>query len=194
MRRLVITALLLFSPAAAAAQSLERPPVLMPSVRDIIELSRAGLGDEVLLALIDVNRTIYPVDPDTLKALKQAGVSQAVILAMVKSGREVPPPPVADIAPEPVPAPISAPVVTQPPQVVIVEREARDEPRVREVAVPVPVYVHVPAPRRHVAPRPERRPQEPVYWGFGGKLRPDAWKTAADVQKDARVPKEPQKK
>jgi hypothetical protein len=36
---------------------------------------------------------------------------------------------------------------------------------------------------------------EPVYWGFGGKLRPDAWKpTAADVQKDAKVPREPQKK
>jgi hypothetical protein len=43
--------------------------------------------------------------------------------------------------------------------------------------VAVPVYVPVPA-RGHVeTPDPPKAP-EPVYWGFGGKLRPDAWKPA----------------
>lgn len=168
---------------ASAAEAL--------TVRDVIELSRAGLGEEVLLALIDVDRGVYSIDPETLKALKQAGVPERVIVAMVRSGRATEPvqvPPVEALqeprAPEP--------------QVVVIDH--RDEPRVREVMVPVPVYVTVPTVRtrhrrfdhvgstieppfvpfqpglplvRSAAPEPKR---EPVYWGFGGKLRPDAWK------------------
>ncbi len=58
------------------------------TVRDIIELSRAGLGEEVLLALIDVDRGVYRIDNATLKSLKDAGVPERVIVALVRSGRE----------------------------------------------------------------------------------------------------------
>jgi hypothetical protein len=151
-------------------------------------LSRAGLGEDVLLALIDVNGGIYAIDPVTLKALKEARVSERVILALVRSGRERP------IVPEPQPV-VEPPVVqAPPPQVVVVEHHA---PEVREVLVPV--YVAVPTTRRHRSHRadhsqpttlppfipfqsgvstvkaPVHQPKEPVYWGFGGKLRPDAW-------------------
>jgi len=35
-----------------------------------------------------------------------------------------------------------------------------------------------------VAVRPRREPEpEPVYWGFGGKLRPDAWGQPQDRDK-----------
>ena len=80
---------------------------------------------------------------------------------------------------------------------VLIEREV-----VQEVPVAVPVYLTAGRARRHrsdpyVAPasvfvpfgqpataddRSQKRDRsdrgkkaEPVYWGFGGKLRPDAW-------------------
>lgn len=193
MRRrlgVLVLAMLGFVPAAEAL-----------TVRDVIELSKAGLGEDVLLALIDVDGGVYAIDPETLKSLKQAGVPERVIVAMVRSGRERPP--------EPLPPPVAeaAPPAPQP-QVVVIEHEA--EPRVREVMVPV--YVAVPTVpvrgRRHhdrsatvdtpfvpfqsgppvswpVTPEPKR---EPVYWGFGGKLRPDAWQPDGHKRERSETP------
>ena len=64
------------------------------TTRDIVELSKAGLAEEVLIALIDVHRPVFPVDTVTLKGLKDAGVAPNVIVAMIKSGREFRSPPV----------------------------------------------------------------------------------------------------
>jgi len=175
--RLVLVVAALIS-SAARAEAI--------TLREIIELTRAGLNDDILLALIEVDQQVFSIDPDTLKALKDAGVSSRVIVAIVKSGRtpQLRPDPVVEVQlPDP-------PV----PQVVVVER-----PVVHEVAVavPVPVYVAV-GSRSHtrhrlqpyvapqtpfvpfgniaVAQSPERpKRAEPVYWGWGGKLRPDAW-------------------
>jgi len=167
------------------------------TLRDVIELTRAGLGEEVLLALIEVDRSVFPIDAATIKELKANGVSERVITAMVRSGREVPPPePIVTEAPQP---------VAPQPQVVIIDH--RDPPEVhevvREVPVAVPVYIPV-ATTRSVHTRAdhgangipissdrwiaEHMPQqqqpvhrkEPEYWGFGGKLRPDAWKPVPD--------------
>jgi hypothetical protein len=181
MRRLAVLTLTLSALiGATSAEAL--------TTREIIELSRAGLGEDVLLALIEVDRGVYAIDPASMKALKEAKVSERVILALVRSGRE----PLA--APEP-PVQVAEPPVepSRPePQVVVIEH--REPEIVREV---VPVYVavgsghrrlrtHVPAATqepfipfqsgppviRPVTPQPK----EPVYWGFGGKLRSDAWK------------------
>ena len=57
------------------------------NIRDIIELSKAGLSDQVLIALIEVDRGVFSVDTDTLKKLKNEGVSDPVIVAMIRSGR-----------------------------------------------------------------------------------------------------------
>jgi len=86
---------------------------------------------EVLLALIEIDQRIFPVDPDTLRALKEGGVSERVIVAIVKSGRTVNPE--ADA-----PAAIAEALPPPEPSVVYVDRE---RPVVREVAVPVPVAV-----------------------------------------------------
>lgn len=181
MRRFLSILVLLALPASAAAQG----PLL--TVRDIVDLTKAGLGEEALIALIEVNRPVFPVDVGTLKDLKAAGVPPKVIVAMIKSGREAPPP----LPPVPVDVPrVSAPepLPPPPPPVVVIEHHER----VREV----PVYVAVPT--RQIVDRPRKpapTPVEPVYWGWGGQLRPDAWKpTAADVQKDAKVPLVPQRK
>jgi hypothetical protein len=178
MRRILLALALVLMPAIASAQII--------TVRDIIELSKAGLGEEALIALIEVNPRVFPVDVETLKTLNAAGVATNVITAMIKSGR----------GPVPQPAPLpqqpmqdqeeSAPA----PQVVVIDHQ--DEPRVREVPVAVPVYVAVPVRRSHhdvdvVRPSRPVKPVEPVFWGWGGKLRPDAWQPSIKPQKDAKI-------
>lgn len=181
MRPLLLAALLTLAPAALSAQTL--------TTRDIVTLTQAGLGEEVLLALIEVHRPVFPVDADTLKMLRDAGVRQNVIVAMVKSGRETPR---VERVTEPEPPEITISRATAPPPQVVVIEHPREEPGVREVAVPVAVPVYVPV-RVH-RPRPVQG-VEPVYWGFGGKLRPDAWKPSDGTQhKPFWVVEGPQKK
>ena len=171
------------------------------TIRDVIELTKAGISEEVLLALIDVDGGVYANDAATLKTLKEAGVSDRVMVALVRSGRErrvpdPPPPPPQDEE-------------TAPPPVVVIERR---EPEVQQVVVPVPVYVpvyagrprsrrsgdanygsrpvestYVPFQSGQPVVRPSPQPQAaPVYWGFGGKLRPDAWgQPPAEARKPA---------
>jgi hypothetical protein len=196
--RLVIAMLFALLGFARAADAL--------TVRDLVELSRAGLGDEVLLALIEVNRGVYAIDPATLRTLKDAGVSDRVIAALIRSGREHP-------APEPwAPADTIAPAATPP--VVVIQHQAAPPPPAQTVAVPVPVYVPLPvsvrSPRHRPVPRvpaettyvpfqsgpPAVRPttptpsSPPVYWGYGGKLRPDAWQPAGHKPDPRTAPKE----
>lgn len=198
MRRLVaILALATVAASPAAAQTL--------TTKDVLALTKAGLSQEALIALIDVHRSVFPVDRDTLMTLKAQGVADNVIVAMIRSGRDSVPPP-----PPPPPPPTPSVIVDRgdgTPELIIKDRapeqtrvvvvEDRDEPRydrrsrveerVREVPVAVPVYVPVTTTRPRLRDhedierpesRPEPRQEEPVYWGFGGKLRPDAWKPA----------------
>jgi hypothetical protein len=163
------------------------------TAKDILDLHRAGLGEEVLLALVEVDGGVFTIDTDALKELKAAGVGERVIAAMIRSGRtkQEPPAPARALQPDP-----------PQPQVIVVEHE---RPVVRNVVVPVPVYIPVTGrvrARGHVKdhgaaavhvppgfgssvpgfgviqPHPANppKPPEPVYWGWGGKLRPDAWK------------------
>src|SRR5258708_34256714 len=76
------TAFVLLAVLAVAAGRAEAV-----TIRDVIELSKAGLSDQVLLALIDVDRGVFTMDAPTVKQLKEAGVSEAVIVAMIRSGR-----------------------------------------------------------------------------------------------------------
>ena len=188
MRRLFLALVLVLPLIPASAEAV--------TIRDIIELTKAGLGDNVLLALIEVDGGVFNIDNETLTGLKKAGVSEQVIVALVRSGRtrpvEEPAPLVMTEAPEP------QPQFVQP------------QTEIREVVVPVPVAVPVFVPvgshRRGAiddraliirqptlsnpfpstqfrvgGPKltdtpPAPRSAEPVYWGWGGKLRPDAWK------------------
>jgi hypothetical protein len=187
MRAAIAAALVVFA-TVQPAQAL--------TIRDVIELTRAGLTEDVLVALIEVDGGIYATDPATLKSLKEAGVSERVMIALIRSGRE-------RRVEEPPPAPVVEEVQQQPPPptVVIEHREVIEHraPQVQQVAVPVPVYVPVyqtrgrSHPRQEfngiqpstfvpfqsgppvVTPRPQPEPASPVYWGFGGKRRPDAW-------------------
>ena len=174
---------------AALAISSARADAL--TIRDVVELTRAGLGDEVLLALIEVDPSVFPIDTETLKYLKDAGVSQRVIVAMVRSSRTPP----AQVAPDPFVSQVAPPPAPEP-QVVVIDHH--DSERVREVPIAVPVYIPVVqrsriprhVDREHVPETEDRRDRTdsstkpdhpsrhapPVYWGTSGTLRPDAWK------------------
>jgi len=175
-----------------AAIGVFAPRAQAITLREIVELTQAGLSEEVLLALIEVDQRVFPVDPDTLKALKDAGVSPRVIVAVVKSGRmPQPQPEPALVATPPAPPPdppaphvvvIDRPVVHEVPVavavLVYVAVGGRSRGRLREAPYVVPPTPFVPFGSRAVPTaeraEPKKRP-EPVYWGWGGKLRPDAW-------------------
>jgi hypothetical protein len=179
IRRTAFVLLAILALAAGRAEAV--------TIRDVIELSKAGLSDQVLLALIDVDRGVFTMDAPTVKQLKEAGVSEAVIVAMIRSGRT----PQAEQ-----PAPARALAAPSDPGVIVIDH--RDAPAPPPIAVPypvaVPVYIPVPARRlldsdtitttfstdagvvRARVPVPAHCVKaEPVYWGFGGKLRPDSW-------------------
>lgn len=186
MRRLVIVFTVFLSLLASRADAV--------TIRDVIELSKAGLSDQVLIALIEVDRSVYTLDAATLKQLKDSGVSDAVIIALVRSGRTQE----AAAPSEPPAEPPSAPAPDPQPQVIVIDHH---EPVVQQVPVVVPVAVPVFVPSHLVRPRriaadvnlpanlppfgidgstvvlPDAKPRcvQPVFWGFGGKLRPDAW-------------------
>jgi hypothetical protein len=69
----------------AAARSA---PLAAVTVQEIVSLSKAGVSDAVILALLDRDRSVLTIDPDELVALKREGLSDALIVAMLKNGRQ----------------------------------------------------------------------------------------------------------
>jgi hypothetical protein len=191
MRRLLSLAVALVASLVLTAGRAEAL-----SVRDVIELSKAGLGEEVLLALIEVDPSIFAIDAPTLKQLKAAGVSERVIVAMIKSGRTPCPDPVAAADPEPASIPRS-----REPEAVVIDHRDSPAPAPAPVAYPVAVPVYVPVVtdirrrervetvlqtdqglvKARVPVPPNCVKAQPVYWGFGGTLRPGSWEPPPTV-------------
>lgn len=155
MNRLAPSALvaaLLIGPLASALSAT--------SVDDLVNLKANGLSDQVLIELIEIDGSSFQLTADDVIALHRRGLSDAVLRAMIRTGRQ------SMIAPE-----VAPPALPPAPAVVVVSVP---------VSVAVPVYVPVAVPVvDHRSARPVKAP-EPVYWGFGGKLRPDAWKPAPE--------------
>jgi hypothetical protein len=157
-------------------------PALAVTAQDLVKLHVAGLGDDILIALIAADESTFKLTAAEIIALRGQGLSERVLHAMITAGRPLPPqvvlrdraPAGAVILYESAQAPAPAPAVPAPAQVVNVTQHVEqtvEAPRSEPQTVYVPVYVSVP-----VRPRePEKQP-EPVYWGFGGQRRPDTWK------------------
>ena len=73
----LLAVVLAFVPAAASAVTVDQ----------IVALSKAGVSEAIIVALIERDRTVLTIEPDQLVALQRDGVSERVILAMLKSGR-----------------------------------------------------------------------------------------------------------
>jgi hypothetical protein len=78
-----------------AAIALIPAPAFAVTVQELVMLSKAGVSDEVLLALIERDDTILPLDSEQLMRLKREGISDTIVLAMLRSGRREPAPPAA---------------------------------------------------------------------------------------------------
>jgi hypothetical protein len=63
-------------------------PASALTVQDLATLSKAGVSDEVLLALIDRDKPVFAIDSDQVLALTRDGVSEKLLIAMLRSGRE----------------------------------------------------------------------------------------------------------
>jgi hypothetical protein len=57
------------------------------TVDQIVALTKAGVSESLILALIERDKTVFTIEPDQLVKLQRDGVREAVILAMLKSGR-----------------------------------------------------------------------------------------------------------
>ncbi len=104
-------------------------PAAAVSVSDLVELTHAGLGDEVLVALVETSGRVYSLTPRDIVELKRAGVSERVIVVMLRQGRTIQAPagptaspaestaPSPDLSAEPWRADMAG--VTSPPTVVV---------------------------------------------------------------------------
>lgn len=123
LRSALLALVIVGFPALAAAVTL----------RDIIELSRAGVPDSILTALIDADRTVFTLDATQVLQLQDERVSEAVVLKMLGTRREF------DAAPV---APTVAPAVADAPEPDVVSDAPSVPPPDRlTVVVPYPVVV-----------------------------------------------------
>jgi hypothetical protein len=76
--RAILLFVLVVSPAVASAVT----------VSEIVALSKAGVSESVILALIDRDQTVLSIEPAQLVSLKREGLSDALLTAMLRSGRE----------------------------------------------------------------------------------------------------------
>lgn len=74
------------APVAATGLAAEAPrPSAVLTNQDIIELHKAGLPEQVLVAKIKASQCEFDTSPARLRELKSSGVADAVILAMVEA-------------------------------------------------------------------------------------------------------------
>lgn len=82
-----LVCVLLLAPSAASAVTIDQ----------IVALSKAGVSDAVIVALIGRDHSVFTLEPAQLAELQQAGVTEPVTVAMLENGgaRE----PLADTVP-----------------------------------------------------------------------------------------------
>jgi hypothetical protein len=145
------------------------PPAGAVTVEELFSLKANGLSDDILVALIESDGSVFQLLPDDVVMLFRRGLSEKVILAMIATARRVPPPPQQEMMISP--APMQQTVI-HPFQLV------NSSPVEVYVPVDVPVTVYTPVIPLNVH-RPDRFDRldrvTPVYWGFGGELRPGSW-------------------
>jgi hypothetical protein len=113
---------------------------LAVTVDDLVALSKQGVADSVLIAVIDADRTVFTLTTQQVAALKRQGVSDAVIVKMLGTAHE-----------------FGADVEVAPHVVIIGGNQTPAAPPAPEV-IGVPVYVPVPVA---VGPRARHRDRTP---------------------------------
>jgi hypothetical protein len=119
------------------------------TLRDVYELHRTGMGDDLLIALVEADPGPLELSLADIQDLKGAGFSERLIAALVMASRR------------PTAQPPTAPVVVQ--QHVYAPTYA---PTFAPTFVYAPTVVIAPRPREDDSPRrpPVRREKPPATW------------------------------
>src|ERR1035441_2865043 len=155
--------------AAPASVSETRTVQLSSGVPEILKLGRAHVGDEVIIGFIMNSGRIYHLSASEILYLREQGVSDQVLTAMLSAGQKVAATS-AQAAPQPVAQPALQPAPTGPTAVWAnsspqpAPAATQFAPAYVEAAAPVyaqpsPVYVYP-------APSYEYYDSWPYYWGY----------------------------
>jgi hypothetical protein len=71
------------TPAPAAPPTAEAAPPITPAMSQVLQLTQAKIGDSTIIAYIQNSGTIYGLNASQIVYLKQQGVSEPVINAML---------------------------------------------------------------------------------------------------------------
>ena len=123
--------------ASTTAPADAAPAKLPYGVEDVLKLSRAQVSEDVTLSFIRNSGTIYNLAPKDIVYLKNEGVSDHVINAMLDQGKSVPTIMGAQAAPATAPAAAQAPVYPD----ANAAAAAQASPQYAPYAQPAPVYV-----------------------------------------------------
>jgi len=146
------------APAPAPKDAGTAAASYAPNVAEVVKLTKAGLGEEVVLAYVKNSKSPYRLSADDVLALKTAGISSPVLTAMlthdspaqnnveqrpaqpVAVPTSVPPPPPAGTAPSAPQAP-PVPATTPPAPTVTAQTPPPPPPQVEVIPVaPGPDY------------------------------------------------------
>jgi hypothetical protein len=138
-------------------------PAFAVSTHDLIELSNAGLSDDVLVALIEADNTSFNLDAPKILELRTAGISERVITAMIKSG------PATAEAEAAASVPVDQPPAFNDPAPIVVAEQPAFPPQQTVVIIPWGPIIQAPAGHRPPQPTIPAR-----YRGFGRFIN-DGW-------------------
>jgi hypothetical protein len=140
---------------------------MVSGVPQIIRLSQAKVSESTILAYVNNGGLYYVLDADQILYLRQQGVSDAVITAMLSQPR-----PVVAVNPQPAPAP--QPVVSTPsPAPVAVVTVAPSVTYVQ--TVPAPVYYYQPYYQPYYYPAFGISPALSLSFAWGGGGHGGGW-------------------
>ena len=155
--------------AAPASVSETRTVQLSSGVPEILKLGRAHVGDEVIIAFIMNSGRIYHLSASEILYLREQGVSDQVLTAMLSAGQNVAAAS-AQAAPQPVAQPALQPAPTGP-TAVWANSSPQPAPAATQFA---PAYVEAAAPvyaqpspvYAYPAPYYGYYDSWPYYWGY----------------------------
>ena len=155
-----------------------------------LKAAKPPVSDDVLIALIESDGSVFHLTADDIVTLRQKGFSNELLVAMLVTATRERDRAAADVV-APAPLEPDEPVETIDQSAVPPADIAPTLPVNSGPGVGTPYYVQtivVEAPRRsrgvHPSPVIARPPAQtappPVYWGWGGQRRPDSYAPAND--------------
>jgi len=100
---MILVCVALSGPCGTTANA-QTPPNLPPGVQDVVRLSKAGLSENIILSKVRQDGVSYNLTTDQIIYLKNQGVPESVIGAMVQGGSAGAPPAPASTPSAPPPA------------------------------------------------------------------------------------------